>query len=435
MFIGCFLLLAILARVPITYSLGWASVAVFAYKSLPYLNIAQASFSTMNSFTFMAFPFFLLAGTLMEHSGISEQLIRMVDAFVGKIRGSMGLVTILSCAAFGTLTGSAWATMSAIGKIMIPELDRRGYSREYTSAMLSSTCFLGFLIPPSGIGIIYGVISGVKITDIWIATIGPAFLFIIGYGIVNYVIRRKIETKVVADAGSGTAVIEKFNFANYITNAGVCTAKAIPALIMPIIIFGGIYGGVFTATEAGAVSCAYGTIYYLIKKVFKRGGLTSNMSKIYIGSAALTGMVAILVIFSMIATRAVTLSGASNAVTDFIISNVTSPTQFLIMVYILLIILGMIIDTTSSVLLVTPLLMPSVLALGIDPIHFGSFMIITLCVGYMTPPFASGIFFATKLTSTTFIGTLKECVPFLVVAFAVSIITMFYSPLSTFLIG
>ena len=422
LFLCVFLGASIILKVPVAFGMGWGTLAVFSYKGLPYLNISQAAFSSLDSFPLLAIPFFLFAGTLMEYSGISKALLNMVDAFVGKMRGSIGVVTIIGSMAFGVLTGSAMATISAIGRVMIPEMIRKGYSRNYSAALIASTCFLGILIPPSVPGIMFGLASGQKISDVWLSTIVPGILFGVGYCIVNYFYQGRKQT-----------APEKDNFSAYIKNCGFKTKSAFAALIMPIIIFGGIYGGICTPTEAGALSAAYGVIYYVAKKIRKPKETGSSLWNITVNSACVTGVVSILCIFSTISSRAITLSGVSTQLSQFVVSNVDSPYIFLLIVNILFLFMGTFIDIISSILLMTPLLMPSVLAMGIDPIHFGAISLVNLCVGYMTPPFATGIFLACKIADVKFTGVVKEIVPFIIVGLIVVAITTFVPPVATFI--
>ena len=423
-FLAVFLGASILLKVPVPFGMGWGTLAVFFYKGLPTLNIAQASFSSLDSFPLLAIPFFLFAGTLMEFSGISKSLLDMIDAFIGKVRGSIGVVTIAGAIAFGVLTGSAMATISAIGKIMVPEMVKKGYSRDYSAALIASTCFLGILIPPSIPGIMYGLASGQKISAVWLSTIIPGLLFGAGYCLVNYFAQGRKQPKQ-----------NKEPFKAYIKNCAVKTRDATAALVMPVIIFGGIYGGICTPTEAGAISAAYGVAYYVVKKFRKPKDTGSNLWHITVNSACITGVVSILCIFSAVSGRAITLSGVSTQLSGFVVANISSPYEFLLIVNVLFLIMGTFIDINSSILLMTPLLLPSVQAMGIDPIHFGAISLVNLSVGYMTPPFATGIFLACKIADCEFTGVVRRILPFIVVGLIVVAITTFVPAVSMFIPG
>ena len=190
----------------------------------------------------------------MEYSGISKSLLDLVESIIGRLKGALGIVTIVTSALFGVLTGSAMATISAIGRIVTPVMKERGYRPAYIAGLLASTCFLGILIPPSVPGIMYALAASTSVTDVWMSTIGPGLLFVLGYCIVNYLRHGRFEV----------INTEKVTFKQAVGNFGKRLFQAIPALLMPIIIFGGIYGGICTATEAGAISCVYGVIYFLM---------------------------------------------------------------------------------------------------------------------------------------------------------------------------
>ena len=243
MFIGTFLIFAMLFRMPVAHSLGAASLMVFITCNLNTITVGQAAFNSLDSFAFLAIPFYIYAGTIMEHSGISKTLIDWLKGLIGRVRGALGIICTLASMAFGVLTGSAMATISAIGKVMAPEMEKEGYPPAYTSALLSATCFLGILIPPSVPGIMYALSAGEKISDVWMVTVGPALIFAVGYMIVNYLrIGRKIDKASLPAALSSTA---------YLKNLGKSTLNAIPAIMMPVIIYGCIYGGVLVGVSLG----------------------------------------------------------------------------------------------------------------------------------------------------------------------------------------
>lgn len=260
-FLISFALVAVLFRMPVSFALGTSSLLVLAYAGFQLVTVPQFAFSGLDSFALLAIPFYIFAGVIMEYSGISKMLIDWVKSFVGRVRGATGIITTCACMAFGVLTGSAMATISAIGKMMVPELEKEGYPHGYSSALLAATCFLGILIPPSVPGIMYALASGAKITPVWMSTIGPAFIFAIGYFIINYF-----------RIGRHQARPEKVEFhpTAKLLEIGKSTIYAIPALLMPIIIYGCIYGGLCTVTEAGAVSCVYGILYFFVLKIIDK---------------------------------------------------------------------------------------------------------------------------------------------------------------------
>jgi C4-dicarboxylate transporter DctM subunit len=413
LFIFSFVFFTILLKIPVSFGLGIAALLVIALNSLPILSFAQAAFYSIDSFAFLAVPFYIFAGTLMEYSGISRLLIRWIESLVGRIRGTTGAITVLACMAFGVLTGSAMATISAIGKIMVPEMIDRGYRKSYAAAITAASSFLGILIPPSIPGIMYALSAGVKISEVWMATIGPAFVFGIGYIFVNYMIRGRREEK------NTTPFILK----EYAANVGKSTINAIPALLMPIIIYGSIYGGICTPTEAGALSAVYGLAYFFIRKLSNKSAIKISIWKLTAISASATAVIGLLNVFAVASGRAITLSGVSGWLANYVIENVSSRGMFLLVINIIFLFLGTFLDINAAILIMTPLLLPSARALGIDAIHFGAIILINMCVGFMTPPFAAGIFVATKIAGSRFSDTVKDCLPYLAVGLVAIIIT------------
>jgi len=413
-FLGSFMVISMFCNVPVSYALGSSSILVLLYGGLNLTTIPQFAFSGLDSFALLAIPFYIFAGVLMEYSGISKMLIDWVKAFVGRVRGATGIITTCACMAFGVLTGSAMATISAIGKMMVPELERAGYPKSYNSALLAATCFLGILIPPSVPGIMYALASGAKISEIWMATIGPAFIFAIGYFIINYFrIARHQPMPEKIDSG----------FLARAKDIGNTTLSAIPALLMPIIIYGAIYGGFCTVTEAGAVSCVYGIIYFFAVKYISKKKISVSFWECCAISGASTAVIGLLNAFSIVAGKVMTIGGISNYLSHLITSNIHSAGMFLLMINVLFLFMGTFMDINATILIMTPLLLPVAKTYGITDVHFGTILIVNMCVGFLTPPFAVGIFVSTKIAHSTFGETVKEAVPFMLVGLVAIAVT------------
>lgn len=413
-FLGSFMIISVFCNVPVSYALGASSMLVLLYGGMSLTTVAQFAFAGLDSFALLAIPFYIFAGVLMEYSGISKMLIDWVKAFVGRIRGATGIITTCACMAFGVLTGSAMATISAIGKMMVPELERAGYPKAYNSALLAATCFLGILIPPSVPGIMYALASGAKISEVWMATIGPAFIFAIGYFIVNYfrIARHQPKPEKI-----NTSILERAK------DIGNTTLYAIPALLMPIIIYGAIYGGFCTVTEAGAVSCIYGIIYFFVVKFLHKNRIKISFWKCCAISGASTAVIGLLNAFSIVAGKVMTIGGISNYLSHLITANIHSVGMFLLMINVLFLFMGTFMDINATILIMTPLLLPVAKMYGIAPIHFGTILIVNMCVGFLTPPFAVGIFVSTKIADATFGETVKEAIPFMAVGLVAILIT------------
>lgn len=409
-FLAVFLVTCGLLKVNVGFGIGFGSIAIIILGQMPTTFFLQASYSALDSFPFLAVPTFIMAGALMEYSGIAGRLIAWCEALMGKVRGSIGAVTTIACMAFGLLTGSNLSTLSAIGKMMIGEMKKRGIRGSYAAALAASTCFLGILIPPSAPGIIYAMCAGISITDVWMSTVVPGVLIGVGTIVINWFMIGRTEP--LGDKG------EKVSLAGYFVNVGNQTFKSIPALVMPIIVFGGIYSGVFTPTEAGAVCVAYGLCFYLFKR-FTTGEVTGSVKKIMVDSLIGTSSIGLLTAFSLAAGRAITMAGVSEALAQWVLAHCASRGLFLTLFVIILLFMGMFMNGNATVLILTPLLLPAAEAYGISALEFGAIMLVTNCYGGITPPFATNCFVASNMAEESFMSVCKDCMPFLILGIVV----------------
>lgn len=386
-------------------------------------TICTVAFSGLDSFPLLAVPLFIFAGAIMQHSGIAHALVDLIQSIVGRLRGSLGAVTILTSAAFGILTGSCMATISCIGGIMIPEMKKKGYSDAYCSALAAASSFLGILIPPSVPGIMYGLCAGVSISAVWLSTVGPAICCIILFMLINYFRQGRREEKETTP----------FVLSTYAGNIGKTFIRAIPALIMPVIIFGGIYGGIFTATEAGAAAVLYGIIFYFVKRAMNKNNVDETFMNMTVHAAVSTATICILIGFSNCSGRVISMIGIAEAIKAFVTTHISSAFGFLIFANILFLICGMLIDINAAILLIVPLLLPTAVAMGVDTIHFGAIILVNLSVGFITPPFCSSVFMAQKLSGARYVDIIKEVMPFVIASLIVVILTTYCPALSTFI--
>ena len=424
LFLGVFFFLALVMRVSVWLSMTCAGLTVFLVGGLPIAMFSQGMYNALDSFSWLAVPFFMMAGTLMEYTGISEGLVSWIDVFVGRLRGKLGYVTILASTAFGVLTGSGAATIMAIGGMLTPEMKKEGYRSGYIAALLGATCFLGFLIPPSVPGILYAMTAGAPVDKVWLSTLLPGLIFAAGYCVIN-----KFRY------GRGPKPdLPRFKPDLFAKKLGRQTVEAIPVLIMPLIIFGGIYGGVFTATEAGAVCTLYGIIFYFYQKYVKKVGISASLWSMAKTSALTTGVICITSIATNLGTRSIALSGATAQLTTFLSTHFGTRFTFLIALNILLLILGTFLDINSAILLITPLLLPAAKTFGISEIQFGAILIINMSVGFLTPPFAGGIFISCKITGAEFGEAVREGLPFLAWGLVVIILITYFPWLTTWMV-
>lgn len=416
LFVAVFVGLSALARVPVAYSIGIAAMLLYLVNGLNPLGFAQVCFSGLDTFTMLAVPFFIFAGSIMEYSGISDRLLQWVEMLIGKVRGFTGAICVVASALFGLLTGSIMSTLSSVGKVMISKMREKGYSKEYAAALAAASSFLGILIPPSAPGIAYALASGAKVTEVWMATVVPAILIVVLYLIVNFLKRRKAEPKAEKKEAEQALVVGK-RFAR-------STWTAFPALLMPIIIYGTIYGGVCTATEAGAISVVYGLGYYLVKKHILKRQVDKPMKDIAVESSNMMAVVGMLLVFAGIAGRVFTQIGIADAIAT-LVANHSSKNSFLLLCNVIFLILGMFMDINPSILLMTPLLLPAAVQLGVEPSHFGAVMLVNLCFGNLTPPFAATCFVSSGMAGASFTGTIREAAPFLLVGLVAILFTTY----------
>ena len=417
-------LIVAFAKVPIGFAILSGGLAAYLVENLNLMIWPSALFAGLDSFPLLAIPAFFLAGELMASGGISEALVDWIHAIIGRVRGSLGAVMVVTSAVFGAITGSSVATVSAIGNILKEPMLKKGYSKEYFTALASSSGILGTLIPPSIPGIMYALIAEQKVTDVWMSTLLPGIVLTIMYCIVNYLVfgrhAEKDETK--------------FDFKTWGKEIGRTTPKALVALIMPVIIFGGVYGGAFTATEAGAVAVCYGilagwVIYPLLFKLKPENGLYTTFSK-----SALTSLtIALAISTAAIISRMIALSGIAAKIAGFMLNVTDSAAVFLLCTNILLILVGMFLETNAGILLFAPILIPVAQAYGIDLIHFGAILLLNLEIGLMTPPFAGNIFVACKLTGVPMDKMLPKMIPFFGACLPVLLITTYWPSFSLFI--
>jgi len=419
-FFVAFLALAFL-RIPVGFAIIGGGIIGYLGGGIMTNSIPSALFAGLDSFPLLAIPAYIMAGDLMSQGGISAAIMNFLRAIFDRVRGSMGAVLVVTCMVFGAICGSSVATVSAIGGIMLPEMTKSGYDKRYTTALLSAAGFLGTLIPPSVPGIMYALTASCKVTQVWMATLLPGIVLGILYCIVNFlVVGRKFPK-----------ATEKFNFGTYMGNIGKSTPKAIVALIMPAIIFGGVYGGIFTATEAGVVAVAYGllagwVIYPLLfkQKPEQKLGPTVKLS------AVTSVSIALLISSASIIGRMVAMGGIAAKVQAFMMEVTNSGAVYLIFVNLLLILVGMFLETNCGILLFTPILLPIAQAYGIDPVHFGAIMLLNLEIGLATPPFAANIFVACKLSKLRIDEIMKPMIPFYCCCLPVLLITTYWPAFS-----
>jgi C4-dicarboxylate transporter DctM subunit len=363
--------------------------------------IAQKAFTGLDSFALMAIPFFMLGGNLMAIGGIAKRIVRLADVVLGKLTGGLGITNVAACMFFAAISGSGPATVSAIGTMMIPEMEERGYDKGFSTGLTAVAGTIGVIIPPSIPFVIYGVVASASIGDMFIAGIIPGILIGVSLMLICFAItKKKGYGKVAPKSIEGE---EKQGCLKVFLDS-------IWALLAPVIVLGGIYAGVFTPTEASVVAI----VYSLIIGVFVYKELTW---KVWVDSlkstADLTGLTALALGFSMGFSAYIATAQIPAKLSVFMLENISSATPMVLIVILVLLILGCFIDNISSCLIMTPVFLPIMVAFGMDPIHFGIIMTIALAIGFCTPPYGANLFVASAITDLEVTRIAKHALPFL----------------------
>jgi C4-dicarboxylate transporter DctM subunit len=406
--------------VPIGVALGIASLAaIIASPTMDITFLVRSLVSASDSFPIMAVPFFILAGEIMSRGGISERLLDTARALFGNYTGGLGLVTVATCMFFAAISGSGPATVAAIGSLMIPSMTMKGYSKDYSSAIVASAGSIGVIIPPSIPMVVYSVAVGTSISSMFIAGILPGIFIGFGLIVLNYFISKK--AGYVGD-GQRYTIQEKLKI--------IWDAKW--SLLVPLIILGGIYGGIFTPTEAAAVAVLYGLVVGVfvyrdirVKElfdIFRRAGLTTVTATIILGAATALG-------------RILTMEQVPVRLAGWITSFTDSKIVILLLINILLLIVGCFMETLSAILILAPILLPVVTAVGVDPIHFGIIMVVNLAIGFITPPVGVNLFVACGIAKIPLENISKAIVKPLIVMIIVLLFITYVPQISLTLPG
>ena len=397
-------LLFLFLGVPIAFSLGLSSmVAILANGTISPMLVAQKLFTSVNSFSLMAIPFFMLSGELMEAGGISEKLIEIAKAFLWHITGGIGMVAIGTSALFAGVSGSAAADTAAVGSMLIPSMIKEGYPKGLASVIQATAGSLGPIIPPSMTMIIYCSLTNLSIGECFMAGIIPGIIIAVGTGLVTRIYAKKLGIK----GGKRYTWKEK----------GKALRDGCLAIIMPVIIIGGIVSGIFTPTESGAVAC----IYALIVSMFVYRNLhIKDLPKVLIRAASMNGMSILIVAGASIFSWLVAFEKFPQMIVNFLVGITDNKYIIMILLVFFLLFVGMFIETLSATIIVAPILMPVAASYGINSIQFALIMVITLVYAGVTPP-VGGVLFITMGIAK---AKMKEVMPYLMPYLAAVIISL-----------
>lgn len=369
----------------------------------------------------LAIPLFVLAGTIMSESGIAASLLRFVSAFIGHVRGGLGVVAAVSCAVIGAISGSGLTGIAAIGPLLIPEMEKRGYPRAYATALIANSSILGLLIPPSVTMIVYGWVTDTSILACFLATLGPGLLIMLNFSVVNLIMARKFP--LVLD--------EKPSFSELTAEVTKRGIHAFPALLMPVIILGGIYGGVMTPTEAAAVAVIYSVpVGFLIYK----GLRLSNFLSAGKDAATAVGAIMLMILFSMILSQMFVMEGVPQKLVGTIFGITEDPAILLVMILVLLLLVGMVVNDVTAIILIAPLLLPLMGAIGVNPVHFAAIMGVTTAMGGVTPPYASILYLGARIGNVKVTAVIPPALLLIATGYMpVVVLTAFWPDLSLWL--
>lgn len=396
---GVFAILLVLG-VPIAISLGVASsVVLFTSGKVSSSFIPQGLVTSIDSFPLMAVPFFILAGDLMSQGGLSSRLLNVGKVLFGRYNGGLAIIAVATCMFFGAISGSGPATVAAVGSILLPAMAKDGYRPVFSTSLVASAGSLGVIIPPSIPMVIYAASANVSVTGMFLAGIIPGML--IGLALMMYAWIQARREGVGADAtrytpGEAWAVIWDAKW----------------ALIVPVIILGGIYGGIFTPTEAAAIGVIYGLVVGLF--VYRELRLI-DLYRVFAQSALTTGSVMLIVGAATIFGRVLTIERIPVLLAEAMVDLVSSPLALLMLVNLLLLVVGTFMETLAAIIILTPILLPVAMAMGIDPTHFGIVMIVNLGIGMVTPPLGMNLFIGSKVGNVPLEQLMRGALPFVLV--------------------
>ena len=404
----------LLLGAPVFVVLALPSALYLIIEGLPLELIPQRIFTGIDIFLLLAIPLFMLAGEVMNAGRLTDKLVEFSEALVGKIRGGLAMVNVLTSMLFAGITGSAAADASAIGSMMIPMMSKQGYPKAFSVAVTAASSIVGPIIPPSIVFIMYGVLASTSIIDLFLAGIVPGILL----GLSQIIVIQLMAKKRGFASGQPTSV-------KRIASTG---GKAIPAMVLPIIILGGILGGIFTPTEAGAVAVLYGLI--VAGLIYRRLNVPTVV-RMGLNVGRSLGELLLIIGASNLLAWILVSEQVPGRIAEGMLFISSDPIVLLLMINVLLFFVGMFLDTFPALIILTPIILPIAATIGVEPLHLGVIMVLNLMIGTVTPPVGVCLFIACNIGNVEVEAAIKEIVPFILASMAVVLLVTFVPELST----
>lgn len=425
------LLLLLIVGAPIGFAFALAGIVGAVLAGLPLSSIAGTPYPAAASFPLLAIPFFILAGELMNRGRLIDRLVDLAESIFFWLPGRIGHVTVVASAFLGAMTGSSVATVAAVSSSVGERMVSIGYKRGYVAALTASSGLLGVLIPPSIPLIVYGAAVGVSVSDLFLATIVPGILMTIVFMLVHALSASKVIDRSMVPvggegAGDGSMAAGASTGTQALRHLPRSLWSGLPALLMPVIILGGIYSGITTATEAAAIAGVYALAVILIGRMVRPG----QVPKIFYKSALSAGAIMVIIAFTSIFNRVVTLMQVPQDLASVVTSVTENPLVFLLFVNLLLFLVGMFMETNAAVLLMAPLLFPAAMQMGIDPVHFGIILVTNIEIGLITPPMAANIYVSAKVNDASLPTMLPYMWRYLAAAIIVLLLITYFPAIS-----
>lgn len=416
------LVVLLMMSVPLPYCFGGALLFMAIFGGVSMKSMMLWAFSSTISPVLLASPLFVLAGTVMGGSGIAKRLLNLADAFVGRIRGGIGVVAVATCAFIGAISGSGFTGVAATGPILIPRMVKQGYPRGYATSLVTVSSILGLLIPPSVIMILYGWVTETSILACFLSTVGPGLAIVLTFSVINLIWAKKMPNLVLEPPMKASEKRKELLNRTWV---------ALPALSLPVIILGGIYGGVFTPTEAAGVATVVSIpIGVFIYKELK----LKNFYNLVKESATSVGAIMTMILFTLMLSQTYVMLRVPQAIIEIFFNITDSKVIMLLIINVFLFFVGMIVNDSTGMILVAPLLLPLVKELGMSPVHFAAIMGVNLAMGGVTPPYASILYLGMRIGKCEFNEILKPTMVFLLLGYLpVVLLTTFFPELSLFL--